>query len=801
MTVYRVSILCLDEGERAMARALLWGTLTLEVNGDYLIGIADEAGFDKLTAAGLLVNAEVAGTSTDWVEPIASETADTVVLNDALLGGEGGRSDRCIVDLAGPLTSAIERRLRDAGATIERRLGGSRYVLRYAGANLTAISDIPSIDTVRWYDVKATLGDAFSSTVARTLLDNINALAARTYGIDFQKIIPPDFLSELSRIEWGGAMGDTSGGDDAPRDHAPGASPDVAAAVEEVPYDIRCHNPTDVKSVAAAVGALEGVLRIEIGHSRIRYWTARNPTSEAILVTKTAALAGAAIVEPYVAPEPLLDWARASLWGAPGPGPTGPWQGEGQIVAITDSGIDEGHPDFTGRFEAIYHAASTSTQDPLGHGTHVASIVAGDGAASNGVLVGVAPKARLFIQCVADANGQFTGLGVGVRKLMQEAFDKGARIQNFSWGARVDGRYVLDALELDEFVAENPDHLVVVAAGNWGIQDESDPNRPIALSSLGAPANAKNCLTVGACCSPRTDGPYAGLSWAHYDGAAPPQHPPMAALPLTGDAGIVASLSSRGPSDEGRIKPDLVAVGVGVAAARSHGRGGPLKPWEVKPDHYMYLTGTSMAAPMVSGAAAVLRGYFIELRKHQPTAALLKATLINGARWIVGPVQEDKAIGEPNFHQGFGRLDLSCTFPADESAKFALTFVDVRDGDPEALRMGPSTAAVSWRRRLVVSRSDFPLSITMCWTDPPSRGLQHELDLVVIAPDGTKFVGNAALVRLPRQKTDRINNVEKVTIENPAVGEWSAMVTAFNTFRHAQGFAVAATGAISDWIA
>jgi serine protease AprX len=208
-----------------------------------------------------------------------------------------------------------------------------------------------------------------------------------------------------------------------------------------------------------------------------------------------------------------------------------------------------------------------------------------------------------------------------------------------------------------------------------------------------------------------------------------------------------------------------------------------------------------MAAPVVSGAAAILREYLTKKRNHRPSAALLKAILINGARWISNTVQEDAEIGKPNFHQGFGRLDLSRTFPADDAADFALTFIDVGNDNPQAVQMArPTAPAVNWRKRFAVTASDRLLSVTICWTDPPGRGLQHELDLLVIAPDGTKHVGNAALVRLPTQRTDRINNVEKIVIENPAVGEWSVMVTAFNTFLHPQGFAVAATGVITDWI-
>ncbi|MBY5340432.1 hypothetical protein E0H35_30535 [Rhizobium leguminosarum bv. viciae] len=795
MTIRRVSVLCVDEGERAKAAALLLAAPTPETNGDYLIGLADDAGLSALAGSGLIFNAEAEPSPETGVTSVGA-AFDAESLEEL---ADSGKSDRIIIRLARPFSATVGKALADAGASIERRgasstyfaerqtgatlqqrISGAVYIARYTG-DLSVITDIPAVDSARWYDVRTTLGDSLAEDVARRLSGVASSRGLKPLGD-----MVYDIVGSAGEEAFAGAIEPMAAG---------------AAAPEEVPYDLRCHDAAVVDSVAVKVAAIPGVIRVEKGLNRIRYWTARDPVVEAALVAMVGALPEVATIEPYVFPEPLLNWVRGSLWGAGPPAGAAKWQGEGELVAITDSGIDEDHPDFADRFEAVYHAGEVSKHDVAGHGTHVASIVAGDGSASGGLLAGIAPKARLFVQCIANASGAFTGLGVGVRKLMQEAFDKGARIQNFSWGSPVGGRYVLDALELDEFVAENPEHLVVVAAGNWGAQDIRDPARRIALMSLGAPANAKNCLAVGACCSPRTDGPYAGKTWAQYNGSQPPHDPPMAELPLTGDADIVASLSSRGPSDEGRVKPDLVAVGVGVAAARSRDYAGAAVSWSDKPESYAFMTGTSMAAPVVSGAAAVLREYLIKKRNHRPSAALLKAILINGARWISNTVQEDAGIGEPNFHQGFGRLDLSRTFPNDDAAGFALTFIDVGNNDPQAVQMArPTAPAVNWRKRFAVTASDRALSVTICWTDPPDRGLQHELDLLVIAPDGTKHVGNSALIRLPTQKTDRINNVEKIIIGSPAVGEWSVIVTAFNTFRHAQGFAVAATGAITDWI-
>lgn len=804
MSVVRVSVLCIDDTERGAALAVLNAVPAPERNGDYLIGLVEQTRLDDLDRSGLIYNATVAqppgdvagtmattankggfgGAIADLADQVgASSDAAFQQLDDLLPGADPRQFGRAVVTLAQPLTASLQQRIAATGARIERRLDESRYLLKFSG-NLDSLSDIPAVDGARWYDRSDLLDPGIIAAAVRARLappledggggfsidlDRFGAAISNIAGIDTQFEMP---ISDIV------------------------AGPDAPPAVL-LPFDARCHEASDTEAMAAKIKALNGVESVEVDRDRIRYWTPQNG-QEAVVASKVAGFGGLDYNEPYIAPEPLLDWARACLWGATQPQPAGRWRGAGQVVAIVDTGVDELHPDLVGRVTKRDSVLPSGNRDPAGHGTHVASIIAGSGAASNGELAGIAPEARLFVRGIADASGAFTGMAVSLKTPLQEAYDEGARVQNFSWGSRVASRYVLNTQELDEFVAEHPDHLVVVAAGNWGVQDLDDPDKPIGLMSLGAPAGAKNCLAVGACCSPRADGPYTQKTWAEYDGSAPPSAAPMANLPLTGNPDIVASLSSRGPSDEGRVKPDLVAVGVGVAAARSHDRASNVKPWGTD-GNYMYLTGTSMAAPVVSGAAAVLRGYFIDARAHTPSAALLKATLINGAIWIPGSVQEDPRVGMPNFHQGFGRLDLSRTFPFDDSAAFALTFEDVDDAHGVEMEK-PNKAAVNWRRRFVVNAADRPLAVTMCWTDPPGRGLNHELDLLLIAPDGTKHVGNNALVRLPYQKSDRINNVEKIVIDAPTTGEWVVMVTAYNTYKHAQGFGLAATGDITDWL-
>ena len=129
-------------------------------------------------------------------------------------------------------------------------------------------------------------------------------------------------------------------------------------------------------------------------------------------------------------------------------------------------------------------------------------------------------------------------------------------------------------------------------------------------------------------------------------------------------------------------KPDVVAPGTDVASTKS--RLAPLRNfWGVFAGNarYAYMGGTSMAAPLVSGCAALVREYYDATRRHEPSAALLKATLINGTRWLRGQDAIAPATGMPNYHQGFGRVSMTDTIPNAFRPKLTLEFVDDRRTD------------------------------------------------------------------------------------------------------------------------
>ncbi|WP_165978375.1 S8 family peptidase [Actinomadura darangshiensis] len=253
------------------------------------------------------------------------------------------------------------------------------------------------------------------------------------------------------------------------------------------------------------------------------------------------------------------------------------WQagytGKGAKVAVLDTGVDAGHPDLKGRIaESKNFSESADTVDRFGHGTHVASTVAGTGAASGGERKGVAPDASLLIGKVLDDNGD--GTDSSVIAGMEWAAPRADVVNMSLGGASTDGTDPL-SLALND-LTKKYGTLFVVAAGNDGT-----------FESVGTPGTAEAALTVGAV-----------------------------------DArDRLAEFSSRGPVGN-TAKPEIVAPGVDIVAARAAGTalGTPTGT------NYTKLSGTSMATPHVAGAAALLAA------KHPDwDPARLKAALVGTA--------------------------------------------------------------------------------------------------------------------------------------------------------------------------
>lgn len=251
---------------------------------------------------------------------------------------------------------------------------------------------------------------------------------------------------------------------------------------------------------------------------------------------------------------------------------------------------------------------------------------------------------------------------------------------------------------------------------------------------------------------------------------------------MANSANEVAAFSSRGPTNAGRFKPDVVAPGTFVLSTRSAMLAWENRGWAFfrpKRAMYFYLGGTSMATPLVAGVVALLREYLRKNGVARPTAALLKAALVAGARRLPG-------YGEPGAvvdnDQGYGRVDLDAVLapPAPASTQF----LEVDSG----LRAGEV-----YSERIRVRSGRRPLRIALAYTDRPGRALVHDLNLIVTSPDGRQYCGNqptGARTGTP----DTQNNVEVVQIARPAAGTWNVDVVASNVPTGRQRFALVSIG-------
>ncbi|QFT89560.1 Serine protease AprX [Bacillus sp. THAF10] len=411
--------------------------------------------------------------------------------------------------------------------------------------------------------------------------------------------------------------------------------------------------------------------------------------------------------------------------------------GQGQVVAVADTGLDTGkndstmHEAFRGKITALYALGRTNNaNDTHGHGTHVAGSVLGNGATNKGM----APQANLVFQSIMDSSGGLGGLPSNLSTLFSQAYSAGARIHTNSWGAPVNGAYTTDSRNVDDYVRKN-DMTVLFAAGNEG------PNG----GTISAPGTAKNAITVGATENLRPSfGSYAD------------------------NINHVAQFSSRGPTKDGRIKPDVMAPGTYILSARSS-----LAPdssfWANHDSKYAYMGGTSMATPIVAGNVAQLREHFVKNKGITPKPSLLKAALIAGAT--------DIGLGYPNSNQGWGRVTL------DKSLNTA--YVNETSSLSTSQKATYTFSATAGK----------PLKISLVWSDAPastsaSITLVNDLDLVITAPNGTKYVGNDFTAPYDNNWDGR-NNVENVFINAPQSGTYTIEVQAYNVPVGPQAFSLA----------
>jgi serine protease AprX len=567
-------------------------------------------------------------------------------------------------------------------------------------------------------------------------------------------------------------------------------------------FDLVLHRIADRDAVVARLDEL-GVKVSEASYLFIRF---EAPLDRELLAS-VARIRSMRRLDLYEPPSLLTGRARP-LVGVEGL----EWTGEGEVVAVFDSGIDSAHQDLKDQIASLDAVEGASKEDTVGHGTHVAGIVAGTGAASNGDHKGIAPGAKLAIIGFVGPDA-VPIIPANWADLLKRAVDSGAHIVNLSVGTNFAGHYDFGSLALDEFVWANPEVLVVVAAGNSGIA----PEGWVGFHTVGSPASSKNALTVGASATDRAE---IATTWGAYNQKSFPL-PPCSDERMSGDPDCPAALSSRGPTDSEAVKPDVLAPGTYILAPRA--QSARIRFLDVPGDGaangaYGYLGGTSMAAPIVAGCAAVVREYLRKERQlPNPSAALLKAILIASARRIKSrdlPEELREEIGYPDFDQGFGRVDLGTVLPhAGAPAGRRLEYDDVRQDSPKALASRGSVLAQQTYRFQVADGAAGPLRVVLAWTDWPSDGVQNNLHVKLTPPAGTPVYGNAGH-RVARRKADELlerylqgserppaldkrNNVEQIVVDQPAPGDYTLNVIAENTPKPPQGYALCVVGELT----
>jgi subtilisin family serine protease len=616
------------------------------------------------------------------------------------------------------------------------------------------------------------------------------------------------------------------------------------------PLRVRVENGADAGLAASEIAATGATILGREGQNLL-------VAADAAQIDAIARVLDVAWIENFVLREKHNETGAGSIVGTAAANSSG-YDGSSQIAAVADTGLGGGtatsaHPDIPssrivsirnwpgsagGCFQSIQDDGAIDVDS--GHGTHVAGSVLSDGGPA-GEGRGGAPAARLVFQATENyaivagicrslygyTDGYYlTGIPTDLRQLFQQAYNDGARIHANSWGSDVAGDYTADSAYADQFVWSNKDMTITFSAGNAG--KDANSNGVVDNDSIGSPATAKNVITIGASENQRADNFPCDTSLTYtsrdayqtgqtcatmggtnvlgtWGGRYPDRFAanPIASDVTAGNQEQMAGWSSRGPTDDSRIKPDVVAPGVWILSTYSQlhreGYGDPVNPkngaYQVDGyglpynSGYKYFGGTSMSNPVAAGAATVVRDYYQKARSTSASAALVKATLINSAVDLQDENNDganDNDFPIPNVHEGWGRVNLGNVIDGgqlfvDQASGLATNGVRLYDAGVTAA--GPLKISVVW--------SDYAS------TETASVNLVNDLDVTVTSPTGTVYRGNvfSGGWSATAGSADRRNNVENVYVQAAGTGTWKIEVRGFNVPNGPQPFALVVDGA------
>jgi len=462
--------------------------------------------------------------------------------------------------------------------------------------------------------------------------------------------------------------------------------------------------------------------------------------------------------------------------------------GEGQIASVADTGVDSGdigsiHKDFSNGVKSGFAMGlfGKSWGDPMGHGTHVAGSVLGRGTACGGKLQGSAPKAQLVAEGLWSDMMNNLGIPSPITTLFQKAYEEGARIHTNSWGSPQNlGVYDGFASQADEFMFGHPDMLILFAAGNSGIDKDRDGR--IDPGSVSTPGTAKNVLTVGATKNLTTFGGIQKTLKELRGGADNWGTEPLASSKLSDNTLGLAMFSSRGPTQDGRLKPEIVAPGTNIISVRSQNpKASPM--WGVYNKDYVYAGGTSMATPLTAGAATVVREVLQKKWSiNNPSAAIVKGVMMHSAEDMFpgqfGAVGANKGqeilATRPNNDEGYGRVNMGNMMDL-VAAKTHL--VDNQTGLAQG-EVETFTMEIQEGQSLVAN---------MVYTDAPASPnaastLVNDLEMALTKPDGSQVNSN-----------DHVNNNEFMDLKNLPAGTYKLTIRAHRVPSGKQPYALVYT--------
>ena len=390
--------------------------------------------------------------------------------------------------------------------------------------------------------------------------------------------------------------------------------------------------------------------------------------------------------------------------------------GNGIVAGIWDGGdVRDTHLDLQNRVVLLEPFRALDN-----HATHVGGTIIGSGS-SNPVGRGVAYEASLRSYDFDDDSTE----------IRPEA-DSGMILSNHSYGLQLSsglvpftGKYDSRARNFDIITFFNPFYLPVVSAGN-------DRNDGFNTSDQGYDlitdrAISKNAVTVGAVEQELNYNTPADVT--------------------------MSSFSSWGPADDGRIKPDIVAVGVSVISTISTSNTA-----------YGTLNGTSMSAPMVTGGVALLHDLYDDLNPNQ----VLRAASMKGL--ILSTTKEAGITPGPDYRFGWGLMDVE-----------AAAQVLLNNGNTSLIQEEELAAGSIFSR--TVTSNQAKLKVALSWTDPfgntnsapeddPTPALVNDLDIKLTDSNGVEYfpwkLNGANFTAAAVKGVNDVDNIEIVEIDAPA---------------------------------